>query len=136
MTGRRRLLDHDRGASAIEFALAAPVLLAFVFVTVQLGMLFFANADMRNAVGAGARVASIFPRPDDSRIIEHINAGLVGLEPEYVRGPTLVHGTDPDDNEYVEISISYAEPIDFIFFKTGPITLNETRRVFTQPSRN
>lgn len=122
-----------RGGGAVEFALVAPVLILFVIGIAQLGTLFFASADMRNAVASGARLASIYPRPKDETVIARINAHIVDLEPRYVVGPTIVHDTDADDNAYAEIRMSYAVPVDFLFFETPPVTLTEVRRVFTQP---
>lgn len=136
MTGRRSILDHNGGAGAVEFALAAPVLLAFVFATTQLGMLFFASADMRNAVGAGARLASIYPSPSDTRIINRVNESIAGLDRRHITGPTLLRGRDAAENEFVEITVTYAAPIDFILFDSPRVTLSETRRVFTQAAAN
>ena len=123
----------ERGAALVEFALALPILLGFIIGTVQLGWLFFADADLRNAVAAGARHASIYPRPDDDAVIATINARLSRLESRYIDGPRIVRGTDANDREYADIEMRYSVPLDFIFFETPPVTLTETRRVFTQP---
>ena len=122
-----------RGASAVEFALAAPVLIAFIIGIGQLGMLFYANADVRNAVAAGARHASIYPRPDDAAVIARINQRVAGLDRTRIAGPTVARGTDSSGNDFADITMSYAVPLDFIFFRTPPVTLTERRRVFTQP---
>lgn len=122
-----------RGASAVEFALAVPLLLGFVLGTAQLGMVFFAQADLRNAVAAGARHASIYPRPGDEAVIDRIEARMTDLRARYVEGPTVERGTDANGNDYADIEMRYAVPLDFILFQTPPITLTERRRVFTQP---
>lgn len=133
MNPRRTLALDRRGGAAIEFAWTLPLLLLFVVGIAQLGVLFFANADLRNAVAAGSRVASVYPRPDDAAIVERINAQVAGLDRARVDGPRIVRGTDSNGNDYADISMSYAVPLDFIFFEAGPVTLTETRRVFTQP---
>lgn len=135
MRAGRSLGADGRGAAAVEFAWALPLLLLLVIGIVQLGVLFFANADLRNAVAAGSRVASVYPRPDDAAIVERINAQVAGLDWARVDGPRIARGTDSNGNDYADISMSYAVPLDFIFFEAGPVTLTETRRVFTQPER-
>ncbi len=129
----RHLKPDARGASAVEFALIAPVLFGFLFAIAQLGLLFFANAGLRNAVGEGARLASLYPRPTDQQIISHINSRKFGLDPAHVVGPTIVNGT-VDGASYAEITMSYSAPMNFLFYNVGPIRLTKTRRVYTQPS--
>ena len=129
----KRLLRRDsRGVGAAEFALVAPVLISFIIGVSQLGRMFFANADMKNAVGAGARVASVYPVPSDSAILAAVNARLVRSEAATKATPTVVRGTDANGNAYVEINMTYSVPLDFIFFSAPAVTLKDTRRVFTQ----
>ena len=129
---KRPFLRDERGAGAIEFALLAPALFGFIIGVSQLGELFFANADVRNAVAAGARTALIWPRPDDATIIARVNEMTVGLDPAHITAPTVIHGND-GDRDWADISMSYAVPLDFIFFQTPAVTLTETRRVYIQP---
>lgn len=133
----RRLwsLGRDRrGVGAVEFALAAPVLFAVVIGVAQLGILFFANAGLHNAVAEGARLATIFPRPTDEEITAAIMDSRFGMQrANIVADPEIVHGTDGNGYTYADISLSYRVPLNFIFFETPPITLSESRRVFTQP---
>lgn len=46
-----------RGASAVEFALIAPLLFFLVFATIELCLMFWANLTMQYAVREGARYA-------------------------------------------------------------------------------
>ena len=133
MSFGRALLRGRRGAGAVEFALAVPLLLGFVLGTAQLGLIFFAQADLRNAVAAGARHASIYPRPGDEAVIERIEARMADLEARYVVGPTVTRGTDNNGHDFADLEMRYAVPVDFILFRTPPITLTERRRVYTQP---
>ncbi|HTJ92913.1 MAG TPA: TadE/TadG family type IV pilus assembly protein [Pararobbsia sp.] len=54
---RRGPLSRMRGASAVEFALLAPLLLFLVFVVIDFGVLFWVNLTMQYAVREGARYA-------------------------------------------------------------------------------
>ncbi len=128
------LRRDERGAGAVEFALIAPALLAFIVGIAQLGVLFMANAGLRNAVAEGARLAAIFPRPSDEDILDRVENREFGLRSDLVTEPTINHGTDANGMAFADISMSYAVPLNFIFFETPPVTLTETRRVFTQPT--
>lgn len=129
-----RRLDRDRrGIATTEFALVAPVLVLFIVGVAQLGILFMANAGLRNAVAEGARLATIWPRPSDAAIRDRILSSDFGLEPTRMSTPTIVHGTDANVN-YVDISATYAVRLDFIFFETEPVTLTATRRAFVVPA--
>ena len=133
MTRPSRLGKHAGGMAATEFALALPVLLGLIVGATQLGMLYFANADLRNAVAAGARLASIYPRPDDAAVIAQINDRVTRLDSHFVIGPTVTRGT-VNGRAVADIEMRYAVPLDFVIFQTPPVTLVETRRVFTQPT--
>ena len=130
----KRLGRNQRGAGAVEFALIAPVLFGFIFAVAQLGILFFANAGLRNAVGEGARLATLYPRPSDAQIIARITEKKFGLDPAYLVGPRIVNGTSADGASYADITMSYSAPMNFLMFDMGPIKLTKTRRVYTQPA--
>jgi Flp pilus assembly protein TadG len=132
MTMIRNLRRDEDGAGAVEFALVAPALLGFIIGLTQLGMLFFANADLHNAVAAGARAAVVFPRPSDSTITGKITSMLAKLDQTKLSTPTIAHGTDGNGNDYEDIAVTYQVPLNFIFFKTPAITLRENRRVYVQ----
>jgi len=128
-----RLLRRDsRGIGAVEFALVAPVLISFIIGVSQLGRMFFANADMKSAIAAGARVASVYPVPDDDAILDAIDQRLLRDGAENRTQTAVARGTDANGNPYIEITMSYSVPLEFIFFSPPPVTLHDTRRVFTQ----
>ena len=132
--GRADLLRDGRGVSAVEFALIAPVFIGLIFAASQLSMVFFANAGIKNAVSEGARLASLYPKPSNDDIAAQIARNRFGVDPAYLSAPTFSEGTS-NGAAYTEISIRYSAPIDFMIYKFGPITLTQTRRVYTQPSR-
>lgn len=120
-----------RGAAAIEFALAIPVLLMMVFGAAQLGIMFFANAGLKHAVGEGARYASTFPQPTNAQIIDRIKTRQYGLDPSYSSEPTVAACTS-NGRPCLDIEWSYSAPFDFVFVEIPPITLVERRRVFPE----
>ena len=128
----RALWFGNRAVSATEFALLAPVLLMGIVGTGQLGVLFFANAGMRSAVGEGARYATIFPRPTDDQIRVRVSSKLYGVKAQGLSATTITPGKT-DGSDYIDIALTYNVPLNFIFFSAPAVQLVETRRVFVQP---
>ena len=126
------LLKSERGVGAVEFALIAPDLLSMLVGITQLGSLYFANADLRNAVAVGARTAQIFPRPTAATVKDSIKARLQKAKTPAVPEPVVTYGTDANGFPYADIEVTYAVPLNFIVYKPRPITLRERRRVFVQ----
>jgi Flp pilus assembly protein TadG len=132
----KRFLSFRRdqsGVGALEFALIAPALLGMLVGITQLGALYFARADLRNAVAAGARQAQIFPRPAADAVVTSIRAKMVRLDQTKLTGPTVTvvnNVTYP----YADIEVRYAVPLNFIIYKPPAVTLIERRRVFLQPA--
>lgn len=74
LTTRQRFTDCQKGATVIEFALIATVLLTFLVGFFELGLLFFANTVLEGATNLGARISRTGNIPD-------------GVDPEdYIRG--------------------------------------------------
>ena len=130
---RQGLRRDEKGASAIEFALAAPVMLMFIIGIAQLGMLCMADAGLKSAVAEGARAASLYPTPeDDETILARIEDAQWGMRTANIEDPEIVRAADEDGCAYIEISMSYEAPLNFAFLELDPVELNETRRVYVQ----
>lgn len=133
----KRLLRRDnKGIGAVEFALVAPVLISFVIGISQMGKLFFANADMKNAMAHGARVASVWPVPGDAAILAAVDERLARSTAVADSTVAVVRGTDERGNDFVRIDMDYEVPLDFIFFELGPVTLEDSRKVYIQMAGN
>ena len=73
--GRQQTLWHSqRGAAAIEFAFAIPVLVLTLMILAQLGLLYFAHAGLEHKVGEAARFATLYPRRSNAEILQKIDA--------------------------------------------------------------
>jgi Flp pilus assembly protein TadG len=55
----RRLIRDESGASAVEFALTAPVFMAVLIGVVEIGLLVFAQIGLQSAAELAARCGSI-----------------------------------------------------------------------------
>ncbi len=118
-----------KGVAALEFAIAAPVVLVLLFGLAQTGLVLFAKSGLQQGVEAGARYASIYPRPNDAQIAAKVLASTYGLERKNLLPPKIVHGTD-NNVPYAEITLLYSYRFDLAFVSFGPFDLVHTRRVY------
>lgn len=129
------LRRDDRGIGAVEFALVAPVLISFIVGISQVGRMFYANADMKNATAHAARLASVYradgSEVDDATLIAAVRERLLREGAQSRVTVTVFRGTD-NGNPYIELRTDYSVPLEFIFFSPPPVTLHDTRRVYTQ----
>lgn len=121
-----RLWADDTGATIVEIAFALPVFLTFIWAVVQLGLVFRANAGIQNALGEGARFATLFPTPADSDITARMMATVDGIGPGTFT-PTLVSNTT---QRYRDLTVTYSQPTDLIMFRGPTIVITRRKRVW------
>lgn len=123
------LRRDQSGSPAVEFALAAPTLFLFVIGIIQLGLLFSAYAGMGSAVNEGARYATVYPTPTDAQIIARMNQKKFMIQSAKTTIVTPVRATYKGVS-YIELTIKYSAPLNFIFFSTPAVNLQQTRRAY------
>ena len=64
---RKRLRSDEQGVAAIEMAFALPVLIVMIWAFVQLAQIYRAVAGIQQALGEGARLATLCRHPRRSR---------------------------------------------------------------------
>jgi Flp pilus assembly protein TadG len=149
MIGKLRELRDDRGAAAIEMAIALPVLVMMIYGIVQMSFLYYANAGMQHALGEGARFATLY---STERTISTTTGGVTTTRKVYypaeadvkTRMTTELFGpndgtftvSDPTYNSagYYYLHIRYVRPMDFLFFQGPTVTLNRDKRVYLATS--
>lgn len=141
MTRRlQSLLSDRRGAAAIEFAFAVPVIVMLVWGIFQFSLILEAEAGMQQALGEGARYATILiPTTDTSPTTTQVQAKITsskfGLDAGTWDTPTIDTSHASGTNGYWVITVTYHLPTDFLFF-TGPtLDLTQSKTVYlAQPS--
>jgi len=122
----------QRGAAAIEFAIAVPILIVFIYGIFQVGLLYEANAGMQHALGEGARQASLYDSsttdhvPTDTSIKAKMNAKLFGTNDGTFTVSDPVNGTG-----YKTLTISYTRQMNFLFMPGPNVTLTRSKKVYT-----
>jgi Flp pilus assembly protein TadG len=134
MSGHSRAVLRDNaGVAAIEFAIAAPVMLLLILGIWNAGVMLFAQNGIRNAVESGARHATIFPRPAQAEILERVNAGYYGPSQGMIDGPSLVYGVQ-NNAPIVTITMSYTHETALPFLDLPPVTLRHERTAYLAPA--
>jgi hypothetical protein len=130
-----RTVKHDRsGVAAVEFALVAPILIGLIFGIWNTGVVLYADNSIRDAVEAGARQATIFPRPTEAQLRQRINDRYFGPQNQgAVAGPTFTYGTR-NSAPIVTIAMSYTHQINVPFMPVRTVTLAHQRTVYMAPT--
>ncbi len=132
MTYLSKYRRNQEGAAAIEFALAMPLVIMLFFGMAQFGLILLANSGIRHALDKAARSATVYigaTSITDQQIRDTVNSSLYGIKSGTVSNPTVTRGVI-NGITYVDITVTYSTPIDFIVYRYGPISLSETRRAY------
>lgn len=124
----KRLLRDESGANAIEFAIALPVLILFIYGIFVVGLLFMANAGLQHALGQAARYATLYPMPSDDDIRAMVMANDFGLGNGTLSTPEIDNSAVAAG--YKTITLTYSQPTDFIFVPGPTVTMSRSKRVY------
>jgi len=126
MTRFRKLRSDQAGSAAVEFVVAAPVLVSMLWGIFQFAILLQANAGMQHALGEGARLATIFPTPSETAIQLKITSAKFGVGNGTWDTPVISY---PEAGT-MQIDVSYRQPLDFLFFPGPTVDLSASKRVY------
>jgi Flp pilus assembly protein TadG len=121
----RKLSRNQQGTAVMEFAIAVPVLVSFIWGIFQVSMLLEAQAGMQSALGQAARYATIYPTPTDTQIQTKITSAKFGLANGTWGTPTITTTTTTK-----LINVTYSQPTNFLFFNGPTVTLSDSKLVY------
>lgn len=128
-----RLGHDDGGSAAVEFSFAVPVLVSIIWGMFQIGLVFQASAGMQHALGQGARYATLYDvttadrRPTDTAIKAQITSHKFGVGNGTWGDPVI---TTDNATATKTITVSYSQPLNFLFFDVPPVTLTQSKIVY------
>jgi Flp pilus assembly protein TadG len=128
-----RLSKSENGASAIEFALAIPVLIMFIYGIFSFGQILEVDSSMQHALGEGARYATLCLNPTssgctvptDTQITSRVTSKLFG--PASAATPTITTDTT---NKTKTISLSYSQQMNFLLFMGPTVSFTRSKLVY------
>ncbi len=132
MTFCKRIARNTRGAAMVEFALVAPILITLLVGAMNIGIYFFAQNSVNNAVEVAAREAAIYPTPSDTQLQALFDDALLKEESTVSVVLGVSHGTATNGTKYVTLSTSYNVPVNLILGKVNDIPVRSERRVYVQ----
>jgi Flp pilus assembly protein TadG len=128
----KKFRRNQNGAAALEFALAAPLVITLFYGMAQFGIILLANAGIRHAVDVGARAATVYVGSTpmaDQQIKNIVTGSLYGIKSGTISDPVVTRGVS-NGAKYVDVTLSYSAPVRLIVYEFGPIVLTETRRAY------
>ena len=141
MRFRVRLPRDDRGAATVEMAFALPVLVIMLYALVQLAEVYRAVAGMQQALGEGARFATLCytqsptgcAAPTADQIKTKINTSVYGIGPGTFTVADPVGGTSGTAS-YYDLSVTYSQPTTLLMFPGPTMALTRSKRVWISTS--
>ena len=125
----RTLRRDKRGAAVIEMAFALPTMIIMMWMLVQAGLVFRAMSGIQHALGEGARLATIFPQPDNDAIRDKIEAAVYGIGPGTFTIDDPVPGTD-NGTAYIDLQVRYTQETNLLLLPGPTITVSRSKRVW------
>lgn len=129
----RRIIRNQDGAAVIEMAFALPILIALIWMVVQLGLVFRAMSGIQHALGEGARSATLWPVPAVDDIEAKMEEAVYGIGPGTFEIQEPVAGTD-DGSDYLDLVVTYTQPTDMLIFPGPTISVSRSKRVWIAES--
>jgi len=138
---RAQLTANESGVAAIEMAFALPVLIVMLWAFVQLAQVYRAVAGMQQALGEGARYATLCltqsatgcTAPTADQIKTKINASVYGIGPGTFTVNDPAAGTS-GTAKYYDLTVSYSQPTDLLLFQGPTMSLSRSKRVWISTS--
>lgn len=124
-----KIRRDDRGAAVIEMAFALPAMIIMMWAIVQLGLVFRAMSGIQHALGEGARLATLFPQPDNDDIHDRIEAAVYGIGPGTFEISDPVAGVE-DGTVFLDLEVTYSQPTDLLFLPGPTINVSRSKRVW------
>lgn len=134
---RLRIVRDNKGAAAIEMAFALPILIVLIWAFVQLAQIYRAMAGMQQALGEGARYATLCINPNlagcsvptAAQVKARINNTVYGTAPGTFTVPDPVSGAS-GTGSYYDLTVNYTQPTDLLLFPGPTINVSRSKRVW------
>lgn len=143
---RLLLLCRDKkGVAAIEAAFALPILVLMIWMMIQLAQVYRAVAGIQQALGQGARYATLCLTPSRDGCATPIpgtgTAPATGTikkkiwDSVYGIGPGTFSVDDPKPGasgtgKYYDLTVCYTQPTNLLFFPGPTVKVSRSKRVW------
>jgi Flp pilus assembly protein TadG len=145
----RHIRRNESGAAAVEMALAIPVLIVMIWMFVQLAQVYRAVAGIQQALGQGARYATLCLNPTTSgctspaggtgnspaagTIKAKIKSSVYGIGPGTFTVDDPILGTS-GTSKYYDLTVRYTQPTNMLLVPGPTINVTRSKRVWVAGS--
>lgn len=144
MMVNRRLLRNQSGVATIEMAFALPVLIVIIWMFVQFAQMYRALSGIQQALGEGARYATLCLSPTTAgctppppvtdvgttkSVKTKIAESVYGIGPGTFDPPTVTTATSGSAT-YYDLTVKYSQPTDVLLFAGPTINITRSKRVW------
>jgi Flp pilus assembly protein TadG len=142
---RLRVTRDQSGAAAIEMAFAVPIMVVMIWAFVQLAQVYRAVAGMQQALGEGARFATLCytqsasgcaspapgtgTSPAAGTIKAKIYSSVYGIGPGTFTVADPASGTSGTAS-YYDLTVTYSQPTNLLIFPGPTMTVTRSKRVW------
>lgn len=140
----RSIHNDQRGAAALEAAIALPVLITMIYGIFSVGQLFEANAGMQHALGEGARYATLCTTlqlsadgttstctvHSGTEIKAYVNTKLFGANNGNGTWDDPALDTSTASTGYVTLTVTYHPLMKFAFYTLPSFTVTRSKRIY------
>lgn len=133
----RRITHDERGVAAVEMAFALPIFVIMVWAFVQLAQIYRAMAGIQQALGEGARFATLCLNPAATGCSVPIAADIKTqiTNSVYGIGPGTFTVTDPvsgiaGTSKYYDLTVNYTQPTSLLLLPGPTINVSRSKRVW------
>ena len=137
MTLHARLIRDEDGVASIEIAFALPILLVMIWAIIQFGMVFRAQAGIQQALGEGARYATLCLNPNNAGCSSPTAASIKTKITESVDGvgPGTFIVDDPVPSpagtaKYFDLTVRYSQPTSLLLLPGPTVNISRSKRVW------
>jgi Flp pilus assembly protein TadG len=133
----RYISRNDKGAATVEMAFALPVLIVLIWIFVQLAQVYRAMAGIQQALGEGARYATLCLNPSTGgcstpsadQVKTKVTNTVYGIGPGTFTVPTPTSGTD-GTGHYYDVTVNYTQPTTLLLFPGPTLDVTRSKRVW------
>lgn len=141
MSIRRSIRRDEQGVAIIEMAFALPVLIVMIWMFVQLAQVYRALAGIQQALGEGARYATLCLTPTASgctsptapQVVTKIQDSVYGIGPGTFPPPTVTPNS-AGTAKYYDLTVTYSQPTSLLLFPGPTINVSRSKRVWIAAS--
>ena len=136
-----RIVRNEDGVAVIEAAFALPVMIVMIWMFVQLAQVYRAMAGIQQALGQGARYATLCVNPTINgcsvptvtQVKSQINSSVYGIGPGSFSIDDPVSGSSGGAN-YYDLKVRYTQPTSLLLFPGPTIVVSRSKRVWIASS--